>query len=205
MSADPIPADAGLDAGRSGDSDPERRTGDDLIAAAGDGLALTRGEQQDLLDYFLTNEGLPGDDDVDDVEFTVGHGRKARTDVWQVKTITWDQWKDAVDRTTDEKTGERDTYATAAWIVARALVKPHLGPIVARLRDEASAAPDKKIGPDDARIAPPAHAPEFLQRMFAKQSGVLFALSAEVLRLSKLQDDNGSVRTLEREVEAGKP
>lgn len=187
----PVPAGAGLPSGAARDAEQEPRTGDDLIDAAANGLALAEREKQDLLDYYLTNEGLPGDDEERDVEFTVGEGRTARKNVWKVRTIEWDEWKDAVERTTDEKTGERDTYATASYIVARALQTPKLGPIVKRLQNEQG---DKA----------PADAAAFLQRMFAKQSGVLFALSAEVLRLSKLQDDNGSVRTLDREVEAGK-
>lgn len=200
-----IPDDDGLPAGGPAGAGPDRRTGDDLLGAAADGLTLSPREQQDLLDYFLTNGGLPGDDESRPVEWSVGDGASARKNVWMVKTISWDEWKDAVERTTDEKTAERDTYATASYIVARALVTPQLGPIVHRQQEQAKGEADKKIaGPGGSRLDPPEDAAVLLQRMFAKQSGVLFALSAEVLRLSKLQEDSGSVRTLDQEVEAGK-
>lgn len=206
MSAEPttIPT-KGLALGQreSGDDEqPARRTGDDLISAAADGAKLTGQESEDLLGYFLTNGGLPGDDEPHPVEWMVGEGKRARKNVWMVRTIQWEEWQDAVDRTTND--GQRDTLETASWIVARALVTPRLGPAVQRQQSEAAASADGKTDWKGERVAPPSDAAELLRRMFAKQSGVLLAISSEVLRLSKLSANVGGVRTLDEDVEAGK-
>lgn len=201
------PDGAGLALGKRETSDEiPRRSGDDLIDAAGAGAPLHPSDQVDLLDYYLTNAGLPGDDDPVPVEFTIGQGKGERKDVWDVRTITWEEYQDAVDQATDEKTGERDVYVTASWVVARALIKPQLGPVVLRQQAEAQASADGKIpGPDGARIKPPSDAAQLLRRMFAKQSGILLELSGEVLAASKLGiNGTGGVRTLDREVAAGK-
>jgi hypothetical protein len=187
-----IPPDAGLDQGtRPGDAEREPRSGDDLIAAAARGDDLVVKEQQDLLDYFLTNGELPGDTKPHPLEWTVGDGPAARKSVWQVRRIGWEEWQDSRERATDEKTGVFDAYVSASWVVGRALLQPQLGPKIQRLQREAG---DK--APQDAAA--------LLRRMFRKQSGVLLEISGEVLRISKLQADNGSVRSLDEEVEAGK-
>lgn len=187
------PAGAGLALGARESSDEvPRRSGDDLIDAAGAGAPLHPADQVDLLDYFLTNAGLPGDDDPIPVEFTIGQGATERKEVWSVRTITWEEYQDAVDQATDEKTGDRDVYLTASWVVARALVSPQLGPRVRAAQEQ-----DPKKAPTDAA--------QLLRRMFAKQSGVLLELSGEVLAASKLGvNGTGGVRTLDREVAAGK-
>lgn len=202
-----IPADAGLEPGFSdgADDDRPRLSGDELISAAAKGESLRGDEQADLLSYYLTNDGLPGDDKPRPVRVTVGEGRHERTTTWQVRTIAWEEWQDAIDRTTDEQTGMRDTFATASWIVARALVDPKLGPALKVLREKAAAEPDgRRPGPGGERLDSPADAAGVLRQMFRKQSGVLFELSATVLTLSKLQTENGSVKVLDEEVEAGK-
>lgn len=186
------PPSAGLEQGnqlKDGDGPPARR-GDELLTAAAAGGDVTQREAQDLVGYFLTNDGLPGDDEPIPVKWTVGTGSKERSNTWMVKPISWEEWQDGVDRATDGDTGVMDTYVAASWHVARALVEPALGP---KVKQAQAASPG---APQDAA--------ELVRRMFKKQAGVLLELSAAVLKISKLQRDNGSVRTLDLEVQAGK-
>lgn len=201
---------AGLPPGRQPEPDADRRTGDELIGAAAAGKDLRGDEQADLLDYYLTNRGLPGDRKPRPVKVTLGDDGEQVTDTWRVRRITWDELRDANEHATatDQATGEQmtDRYVMSSWVVARALQFPPLGPAVKAQQDEAAAAPDKKIdGPTPGeRIDPPADAAEFLRRMFATQSDVLFELSGYVLRISKLTGQGGSVKALDEEVAAGK-
>lgn len=192
----PIPADAGLPQGGALQAGPSAsRTGDELIAAGeragSQNDELSGQEQTDLLDYFLTNKGLPGDDAPIDVEWTIGEGDAKRSNVWKIKPIGWDEFTDARERATDPKTGVFDSYTQASWIVARALVEPKLAPTVGKMQ---------KDDPDKA----PQDASALLRRMFRRQSGVLLEINIKVLEISKLTNENNSVRTLGREVEAGK-
>lgn len=140
------------------------------------------GVDTDFVDYFLTNNGLPGEDDPHPLEFKIGDGARARKNVWQVRTIGWAEWQDARERATDDDTGAFDAFVSSSYVVARALVEPRLGPKVSRAQKE-----NGKHAPRDAA--------ELLRRMFRKQSGVLLELSAEVLAISKLaQSDKPSVR-----------
>lgn len=182
-------ADAGpglAQGGKPGDAQPSR-AGADLIDAAAGGAELKAKEADDLLGYFLTNEGMPGDEDVVDLELTLGHGDRARAFKCSIHTIEWSEWQDARDRATDVKTGEFDTYVSASWIVARALVTPKLGPTIMAMQAE-----DKDTAPGDSAA--------LLRRMFKRQSGALLELSGKVLEISKLQNENNAVK----EVEAGK-
>lgn len=181
------PAGAGLPA-RGSQPPSEPRTGDALIDAAAEGADLSTKESDDLLAYYLTNDGLPGDTDVTPLTVRLGNGKAARDFRAEVHTIEWTEWQDARERATDEKTGEFDAYVSASWIVARALVTPKLGPAVARAQQQ---------NPETA----PADGADLLRRMFRSQSGALLELSAKILELSKLQGNQGTVR----EVEAGKP
>jgi len=179
-----IPADAGL---KPGEPDAPARNGDQLVAAAARGEGLAPEESADLLAYYLSNEALPGDEKTLPVTIELGHGDGAREFRCEIHPIEWSEWQDARERATDQKTGEFDGYVLASWNVARALVTPKLGPTVARLQKEQ---PDK-APPDGAAL---------LRRMFRRQSGALIELSAKVLEISKLQNENNSVR----EVEAAK-
>lgn len=181
----PIPEDAGLESG-TGPAEPSGRSGRELVDAAANGGGLTEAEHGDLLDYYLSNNELPGDADELSLTVELGH-RSKRTFSCVVHPIDWDEWQDARQRATSEKTGRFDAFISSSWTVARALVTPKLGPTVARLQSE-----DPKGAPSDA-----AH---LLRRMFAKQSGALLELSGKVLEISRLQDDANSVK----EVEAAK-
>ena len=189
----PIPSDAGLPSGRSsaGGSETPRNPAD-LVDAAVRGEALGAKESDDLLAYYLSNDALPGDADALPVTVELGHGAKARKFACEIHPIEWSEWQDARERATDQKTGEFDAYVSASWIVARALITPKLGPTV-RLQQEAAKA-------DDGKGSPPTDAADLLRRMFRRQSGSLLELSGKVLEISKLQNDNESVK----EVEAGK-
>jgi hypothetical protein len=176
---------------RDSGAPPAPRSGDEVIAAAARGDSLSAGEHHDLLAYYLANGELPNADEAVPVEFTVGRGDKARKDVWHIKKIRWEDWQDARERATNKKSGVFDPFVAASWNVARALVEPKLGPSLVELQ---------QADPDNA----PSDAAALLRRMFSTESGVLLELSGEVLRLSKLQDDNESVRVLDEEVDAGK-
>lgn len=201
---DARPGPAGLPQG--GDAaDPAARSGPDLIDAAAAGKTLGDGEQADLLGYFLTNAGLPGDSTPDLVEFTTGRGEDARTEVWDVRRIDYDEWEDSRKRASDVAAGKFNASLQASWIVARALVRPNLGPAVLRQQEEAKAAADGMIdGPEGQRIRPPTDSAHLLRRMFARQSGVLMDISRQVLVISKLDDESQSAKIVERDVAAGK-
>lgn len=179
-----VPENAGLEPGRQTPEGGSRRTGDDLLAAAAGGNALSQVENDDLVAYYLSNEQLPGDDEVHPLTVELGHGKQKKKFRCEVHTIEWDDWQDAREKAFDEKKNQFDAYVSSSWVVGRALVKPRLGPTVIRLQKEK---------PDTA----PEHAAELLQRMFRKQSGALLELSAKVLELSKLQSDNNSVQEIE--------
>jgi hypothetical protein len=185
------PADAGLPTGRpgSGPGGQSARSGDELITAAARGESLSEEDAGDLLDYFLANGDLPGDDEPVPVEFEIGMGRAVRKQVWQFRRIGWDEWVDAEGRGKDEKTGSFDGYVAASYVVARALVAPALGPGVLRLQKA-----DPKSAPQDAA--------ELLRRMFKKQSGTLLSLSIDVRRISRLGQDQKSSRILDEETAA---
>lgn len=197
-----IPEGAGLASGRAATlEDAERRGRSELLDAAEAGNGLSPAENDDLVAYYLSNDELPGDTSVTDVEVTLGRKPIERKFKASVHPIEWSEWQDARERATDDKTGQFDAYVSSSWVVARALVTPKLGPTIARLHNAAKASEDGKIdGPDGSRIDPPADAAHLLRRMFRKQSGALLELSAKVLELSKLQNDSNSVR----EVEAAK-
>jgi hypothetical protein len=178
----PIPADAGLKPGRAEEREP--RTGSELLTAAALGEGLTPAEHDDMVAFYLSNEGLPGDDEITDLTVKLGHGSKARTFACSVHPIEWSEWQDARERATNEKAGRFDAFVSASWIVARALVTPKLGPTVARLQAE-----DPGKAPEDAA--------QLLRRMFRKQSGALLELSGKVLEISKLQEENESVKEIE--------
>lgn len=186
--------------------EPDTRTGTDLIDAAAAGEPLTDSEPGDLLDYFLTNKALPGADTVKALTVELGDGPNAKRFSCAIHPVEWSEWQDAIERATDPKTNDFDRYVAASWCTARALVTPKLGPAVVRMQKEAQAAPDGKIdGPpgDDGnptRIGPPTDGAHLLRRMFAKCSGALLELNAQVLTVSRLANDSQSVR----EVEAGK-
>jgi hypothetical protein len=186
------PADAGLPTGRSRTEPggPSARSGDELIAAATRGESLSHEESEDLLEYFVANGELPGDDEPVPVEWEIGEGRARRKQVWLVKRIGWDAWKESEARSTDEKTGVVDGLQLSSWIVAHALVRPQLGPRVRKMQES-----DPKRAPE--------HAADLLQRMFRKQAGTLAAIAAEVRRISRLGTDQNSARTLDEEVAAG--
>lgn len=179
------PPTAGLPQNGTPQPDAEPRTGRGLIDAAAAGDTLSQPESDDLLAYYLTNESLPGDDDIVELEVKLGNGAKARRFRCSVHTIEWSEWQDAQERATNDK-NELDSYVMSSWIVARALVTPKLGPTVLKLQSESEDAPS-----DSA---------DLLRRMFKSQSGALLELSAKVLTISKLQGDNGTIR----EVEAAK-
>lgn len=190
--ASPIPADAGLPAGGPSDG-AGSRSRDELLNAAAAGGGITPAENDDLVAYYLANGELP--DDSKPTRLRVKLGDHGRAFSCVVHKITWDEWQDGLERATSNKTGQTDTYVWSAWNVARALIEPKLGPVVAGLqRDD----PDKA----------PENAAELLQRMFRKQSGALLELNTKVLEVSKLSRDNDSVEVLgedaAREVEAAK-
>lgn len=187
------PADAGLPTGRPSApaAPPAPRRGDDLIQAAAEGGPLLVSEAEDLLAYFLTNAGLPGDDEPVPVEWEAGNGRGTRKNVWHIRPLAWEEWQDARQRAIDPATGRFDGFVVASYTVARTLVRPQLGPTVKDLQ-----ARDPKSAPGDAA--------ELLRRMFARQSGVLIDLHAKVLEISKLDDADPRARILDREVEAAK-
>lgn len=186
---------------KPGDGAREPHAGSDLIDHAAAGGALMQQEADDLVGYYLSNDGLPGDKDTVPLKVKIGNGPKAREFEMVVRPIEWSEWQDSRTRATDEKTGEFEAYVAASYNVARALVKPQLGPTVMRQQAEAKAAPDQKItGPDGTRIDPPKDGAHLLRRMFHRQSGIVLELSSKVLELSKLNSDNASVK----EVEAGK-
>jgi hypothetical protein len=164
------------------------RTGSDLIDAAAAGDRLAPQESDDLLAYFLTNQGLPGDTEVTALSVELGHGQSTRKFSCEVKAVEWSEWQDAIERATNEKTGGFDRFVSSSWVVARALVTPKLGPTIVRMQSENS---------DTA----PADAAALLRRMFRKQSGALLELAAKVLELSKLANDGESSV---KEIEAGK-
>lgn len=185
------PPDAGLPTGGPITEPSDRLlSGDDLIGAAARGEKLSDESAGDLLDYYLANGDLPGDDEPVPVEFEIGTGRALRKTVWHFRRIGWDEWLDAEDRGRDEKTGKFDGYIAASYVVSRALVKPLLGPGVTKLQRA------------DAGKAP-ADAAELLRRMFMKQSGTLLSLSIDVRRISRLGQDQKSSRILDEEVAAG--
>ena len=192
QSTDAIPADAGLPSGRAGAGSSETsRSSAELLDAAASGAGLSSKESDDLLAYYLSNNALPGDADTVSLTVELGHGAKARKFACEVHPIEWSEWQDARERATNDKTGEFDAYVSASWIVARALVTPKLGPTVVGLQKDA-----EHGGESDA----PTDAAHLLRRMFSKQSGALLEISGKVLEISKLQNDNESVK----EVEAGK-
>jgi len=204
------PPDAGLPlervtpAGGGG----KRRSGDELIAAAAKGEDLSIDESADLLDYFLTNGGLPGDNDPHPIEWFVGEGKSERKQVWHVRRIGWDEWTDAETRGRNEDTGEIDSYVVASWVVARALLQPALGPKVKALQEQASKSDDGKIdGVDErgnrTRVPPPEDAADLLRRMFRTQSGTLLTMSYCVRDISRLSVNSVHARTLDKEVAAG--
>lgn len=177
----------------------DRRHGDALSEAAAAREPLTKEESQDLLDFYLSNNELPGDDEPLTLTTTLGHGKAERELGVTVHTILWEEWQDSRERATVKDVF--DPFVSASWIVARALITPKLGPVVAAQQAEAQASADKMIeGPKGTRIPPAADAAHLLRRMFSKQSGALLELSGKVLGISKLQDGVSSVR----EVEAGK-
>lgn len=176
----------------AGDSQPHGsgpRSGDDLISAAAKGETLDAQEQQDLLDYFLSNGELPGDSDEVSMEFEIGEGKTRRKNTWVVHRIGWDDWTDAQQRGTNQEEGTFDGFITASYVVARALVNPKLGPAVRRAQEQ-----DSKTAPEDAA--------DLLRRMFKKQSDALLSMSAEIRRISKLTSQQ-SARALDQEVAAG--
>lgn len=190
----------GLPPGRPSEA-AQSGSGAALIDAAADDRSLGQKASDDLLAYYLSNEGLPGDDSVTPLTVKLGHGDGVREFGCEVSTIEWDEWQDARQRATNEAEGTFDAYISASWIVARALVTPKLGQTVARQQEEASKATDGKIeGPKGERLTPPTDAAHLLRRMFRRQSGALLELSGKVLELSKLQNENGAVK----EVEAAK-
>lgn len=186
--------------------EPDTRTGVDLIDAAAAGEPLTGSEPGDLLDYFLTNRAMPGSKTPKNLTVELGHGDAAKRFACAVRPVEWSEWQDSIERATDAKTGDFDRFVAASWCAARALVTPVLGPTIVRMQAEAQAAPDGKIdGPpgDDGRptrIGPPSDAAHLLRRMFATSSGALLELNGQVLTISRLANDQQSVR----EVEAGK-
>lgn len=198
-----VPTDAGLPPGGPQDGDGPTRDGDDLITAAAGGGPLSEREKVDLLDYFVANGQLPGDAKPKRLEFTIGSGPEAVSNVWQARRIGWEEWFDAQQRATDDKTGQLDGFIAASYVVARALIDPKLGPVVNRQQQLAERASDKKIDSPEGRIEPPADSAMLLRRMFRKQGGVLLELSSEIRRHSKLTVEGGSVRTLDEEVAAG--
>lgn len=176
--------------------------GEALLDAAASGMGLLAEEEIDLVDYYLTNRGLPGDDKPRKFEVDVGNGETKRTAVWTVRPIEYDEWRDANQQAYDEEKDQTNAYIVASLTVARSLVHPKLGPAVARLRALAEAEADGKIEEaDGTRRRPPRDAAELLRRMFARNSGSLFELSGNVTRISKITDGGSLVR----EVEAGKP
>lgn len=180
---------------------PEPRTGSDLIGAAAEGLPMTGSEAGDLLDYYLTNKGLPGKGKAKDLNVELGYGDDVRTFRCSIHTVEWSEWQDSLIRATNEKTGDFDRFVAASWCLARALVTPKLGPAVVRMQQEAKDSPDGKIdGADGGRVGPPKDAAHLLRRMFADQSGALLELNGKVLEISRLANDSQSVR----EVEAAK-
>lgn len=183
----PIPADAGLK-GRSSQAETPLRTGSGLLDATAGGAHLRQQESDDMVDFYLSNDELPDDDEV--VPYDVKFGRKnPRVETWQLHPISWDDWQDARERATDDKTGNYDAFVASSWNVARGLSWPQLGPkVLGAQRDNPAKAPTD--------------AADLLRRMFAKQSGTLLSLSAKVLEISHLQDDDSSV--VEKEITAAK-
>lgn len=197
----PIPTE-GLPQRGAPAAEPEPRTGENLIDAAAGGEPLTPRESDDLLSYYLSNDEMPGDTDVTPLTVRLGHGARAREFACEVHAIEWKEWQDAIERSTDKATGDFDRFVSSSWVVARALVKPKLGPTVVAQQNEAKGNDDGKIaGPNGARVDPPTDAADLLRRMFRKQSGALLELSAKVLELSKLANDG---ERAVKEVEAGK-
>ena len=179
-----IPEGAGLPEGRAAPREPARRSGPDLLDAAATGGSVSPAEHDDLVDYFLANGELPGDTRPTSLSVRLGRGPGARKFQCEVKPITWDDWQDARERATDDKTAKFDAFVQSSWVVARSLIKPQLGPTVLRMQRET---------PDTA----PEHAAQLLQRMFTRQSGPLLELAGKVLEISGLQDDAESVREVE--------
>jgi len=189
---DPVPPNAGLQSVKRDEGDGETsRSAQQLVDAAVSGESLGPKDSDDLLAYFLSNDALPGDTEVVSLTVELGHGAKARKFACEVHPIEWSEWQDARERATNDKTGEFDAYVSASWIVARALVTPKLGPTVVGMQQDAE---------HGGKSDPPLDAADLLRRMFRKQSGALLEVSGKVLEISKLQNDNESVK----EVEAGK-
>lgn len=183
----PIPKDAGLKSGRQGDAE-SRRSADDLIDAAAAGHALAPEESDDLVAYFLSNDALPGEATVIDISVDVGYGDDSRTFRCSVRPIEWSELQDANERATDSATGDFDAYVGASWQVARTLITPKLGPIVARLQKE-----NPETAPDNAAA--------LLRRMFRRSPGSLLEIAQKILRISRLQ--NGGSAAV-KEIEAAK-
>lgn len=176
----------------------EPRDVPELIEAAAADSGLTAGESEDLLAYYLQNGELPGDSDTLDVEVELGHGGHKRKLTCTVKPITWAEWQDAQDRAASDDGTKFDTYVAASWNVARALVRPQLGPLVLRQRQQAKDSEDGLVdGPDGRRLKPVDDGAQLLRRMFLKQSGALLDLSAKVVEISKLRGDQQAVSEIE--------
>lgn len=174
---------------------PTSAPGPSLIERSSLGETLSTGEAGDLLEYYLTNKGLPGGKKVKPLELTVGHGDDVGTFKCSIRAIEWTEWQDSIERATDKKTGDLDRFVAASWAVARALVTPKLGTAVAQLQAQAKTEADGKIaGEDGERISPPTDGAHLLRRMFGRQSGVLLQLSSEVMEISRLANDSQSVR-----------
>jgi len=193
---------------RSDDPGDDAKPGDEpnsnLLERTGSGVPPTPAESESILDYFLANGELPGDDRLVDISFEVnaGPGGVPIEETWTFRRLAFDEWKDCIKQSTDNK-GERDPYVTAAWIVARALEQPKLGNRVRQLQDRIKEE-NASIRPGNKRKVAPKNTAEYLRQMFAQQSGVLFEVSDKVLEYSRLSEDSGTTRLLDEEVEAGK-
>jgi hypothetical protein len=173
-------------------STPEPVEEPSLVARAAEGEDLDGTEQDALLAHYLGNEPKPGQRHDGAPEL---HSIEVKLDPkgvrkWKcrVKSIRWEEWRDAQDKGTNKDSNEIDSFVISSYIVARALREPALGPVVAQLRD--------KLGPDKA----PQDSAALLRDYFVEVPGSLMSISRKVVELSNLNEGNDAVR----EVEAGK-
>lgn len=156
----------------------------DLIDAAAADERLSARDGQALLDYYLTNRGLPNAAATLDLDVEVG-SYVADGDVvggqayrFSFRRLRWSEVQDAQQNATIglnlDGSPKHDTFALASWYCARALVSPRLAPTLAALRER-----DPRTAPTDAAA--------LLRDMFEAESGTLIDMSEVVLAHSKLK------------------
>jgi hypothetical protein len=187
----------------AGAESPERDGGpgdgshaDELISRSADGESLSPVETDYLTEYFLGGTTVaPGEGETDriEIESNIGTDKHPRWQKFVMHSLDWDQWQICQERGKVRRKGEdqNDPLLRASYTVAFSTIEPDLGALRLRIPEEQEDPKTHQI------IARPADTAELLRRFFKRIPGGLIDLETEVLKASKLNIMESSVREVE--------